>query len=72
MLRGVRIRISRDELLGVCEAEPEQKMGGSFKILANADSHVLDVEARKGEVGGRGDCRTASGRGEEIARVDPR
>ena len=63
MLRGLRIRVSRDELLGVCEAEPEQKMDGAVKVPADADSYVLDVEAREIEVDGRGEQREGRGTG---------
>ena len=59
MLRGVRIRVSRDKLLGVREAQPKQKMDGAFKVPADADSYVFDVEARKNTVGERGDRRIA-------------
>ena len=66
MLRSVRIRVPRDELLGVCETESEQEVGGAFKVPADADSYVLDVEARKNKVGGRGDWREGRGTGEAV------
>ena len=40
-------RTSGDELLGVCETEPEQGMVGAFEGPTDADSYGLDVEARK-------------------------
>ena len=45
MLRGERIRVYRNELLGVYETGPEREMDGALKTSADADTHVSDVEA---------------------------
>lgn len=47
MLRGERLRVYRNQLLGVYETGTEREMDGAFKIPADANTHVSHVEARE-------------------------
>lgn len=65
MLRGERIRVYRNELLGVYETGPEREMDGALKTSADADTHVSDVEACEEKREGRFVVKKGNGKKEK-------